>query len=292
MTLIDIEEYMLSAKTKFELDLDSYLDAYPAKYEPLWQAVRYALASGGKRLRPILSYMGAEFCGKTKDYVKHIALAIEMIHTYSLIHDDMPCMDDDDLRHGRACVHKVFGDGIAMLAGDALLNLAFETLLSVDGDRTHKAAAYISRAGGMCGMVGGQCLDMNNLGNIGYADLEKINRLKTSALLRGALCGGAIAASCGESELKDLEEFAQYLGEIFQIVDDILDMTSDESTLGKSVGQDAKNGKITYASINGIDSAKEYIKQLNNKAKSALAKYGARGYALCALSDKLIGRAF
>ncbi|MDE5618374.1 MAG: polyprenyl synthetase family protein [Clostridia bacterium] len=290
--MIDIDEYLASAKSAFELDLNSYLDSYPAKFEPLWRAVKYAMAAGGKRLRPILSYLGAEFCGKSKDCVKYVAIAIEMIHTYSLIHDDMPCMDDDDLRHGRATVHKVFGEGIAMLAGDALLNMAFETLLSAEGECAKNAAKYISRASGMRGMVGGQCLDMNNRGDLDYDDLVAINRLKTSALLKGALCGSAIAAGCKDSEIADLEQFAEYLGEIFQIVDDILDMTSDEATLGKSVGQDEKNGKVTYASLNGIDSARQYIKELNKKAKSALAKYGDRAQALLALSDKLIDRAF
>ncbi len=289
-----ITEYLSAAKTRFELGLNQYLDSYPCKFRPLWDAVEYALASGGKRVRPALVYLGADFCGTDPAKVEHIAQAIEMIHNYSLVHDDMPCMDDDAMRHGKPSVHKAYGEGMAMLAGDALLNMAFERLLSVADINSYKAAAYIAEASGMCGMVGGQCLDLQNVdwADTDYESVAKINRLKTSALLRAALCGGAIACGCSDDELKSLETYALYIGEIFQIVDDILDITSDSATMGKEVNQDSKNGKSTYASIYGVDKAREYIKDLNSKAKSAVSAYGERGERLAALSDYLLCRAF
>ncbi|MDE6550735.1 MAG: polyprenyl synthetase family protein [Clostridia bacterium] len=289
-----ITEYLAAAKRQFEQGLAAYLKEYPCKYEPLWSAVEYALTSGGKRVRPALVYLGADFCGADAASVEHIAQGLEMIHNYSLVHDDMPCMDDDALRHGKPSVHKAYGEGIAMLAGDALLNMAFERLLSVEDVHSYKAASYIAKASGMCGMVGGQCLDLSNIGGVG-ADYEKIvaiNRLKTSALLRAALCGGAVACGCSGEELESLENYADCLGEIFQIVDDILDITSDSATMGKEVNQDCKNGKVTYASINGVNKARAYIKQLNDKAKGALSQYGVRADKLNAFSDYLLNRAF
>lgn len=250
------------------------------------EAMRYSLLSGGKRIRPILALAFCEACGGEALSALPFACAVEMIHTYSLIHDDMPCMDDDDLRRGRPTVHKAFGEGTAVLAGDALLNMAFE---HVEG----RAARYIARESGMRGMVGGQCLDLANSGGAGVdgaAWLDKINSLKTSALFRAALVGGAIAAGADEKLCHSLENYAEELGKVFQIVDDLLDALADESVLGKSAGQDAKNGKVTYVSLLGVEGAKARAEELNENCKSALLPYGERAEKLISLADELIKR--
>ena len=267
-----------SYKERFEKLLAKTLEDYPVKLSPVWDAVVYAVCAGGKRVRPALAYMGAEIAGGRAEDADSVALAVECIHNYSLIHDD--------LRRGRPTVHKAFGEGTAVLAGDALLNMAFE---HVEG----RAARYIARESGMRGMVGGQCLDLANSGGAGVdgaAWLDKINSLKTSALFRAALVGGAIAAGADEKLCHSLENYAEELGKVFQIVDDLLDALADESVLGKSAGQDAKNGKVTYVSLLGVEGAKARAEELNENCKSALLPYGERAEKLISLADELIKR--
>ena len=277
---------LASYKERFEKLLAKTLEDYPVKLSPVWDAVVYAVCAGGKRVRPALAYMGAEIAGGRAEDADSVALAVEFIHNYSLIHDDLPCMDDDDLRRGRPTVHKAFGEGTAVLAGDALLNMAFE---HVEG----RAARYIARESGMRGMVGGQCLDLANSGGAGVdgaAWLDKINSLKTSALFRAALVGGAIAAGADEKLCHSLENYAEELGKVFQIVDDLLDALADESVLGKSAGQDAKNGKVTYVSLLGVKGAKARAEELNENCKSALLPYGERAEKLISLAYELLKR--
>ena len=276
-----------SYKERFERILEEYLNAYPVKLSPVWDAVVYAVTAGGKRVRPTLAYMGAKIAGGVCEKADKVALGVEFIHNYSLIHDDLPCMDNDDLRRGRPTVHKAFGEGTAVLAGDALLNMAFEC---VSGEG--KAAKYIAVQSGMRGMVGGQCLDLANSSNAGVegeSRLDEINSLKTSALFKAALAGGAIAGGADDKLVAALEEYADCLGKVFQIVDDILDAQSSAEVLGKSVGQDEKNGKVTYVSLLGLDKAKEKAKAINEAGKTALA--GISGAEeLLTLADSLLSR--
>lgn len=276
-----------SYKERFERILEEYLNAYPVKLSPVWDAVVYAVTAGGKRVRPTLAYMGAKIAGGVCEKADKVALGVEFIHNYSLIHDDLPCMDNDDLRRGRPTVHKAFGEGTAVLAGDALLNMAFEC---VSGEG--KAAKYIAVQSGMRGMVGGQCLDLANSSNAGVegeSRLDEINSLKTSALFKAALAGGAIAGGADDKLVAALEEYADCLGKVFQIVDDILDAQSSAEVLGKSVGQDVKNGKVTYVSLLGLDKAKEKAKAINEAGKAALA--GISGAEeLLTLADSLLSR--
>ena len=275
-------------KERFERVLSDYLNAYPVKFSPVWDAVVYAVSAGGKRVRPALAYMGARIAGEEPEKVDKVALAVEFIHNYSLIHDDLPCMDDDDLRRGRPTVHKAFGEGTAVLAGDALLNLAFECIGGVG-----RAAAYIASQSGMRGMVGGQCLDLANSDNAGVegeSQLDKINSLKTSALFKAALAGGAIICGADEELVSSLELYADCLGKVFQIVDDILDAQSSAEVLGKSAGQDEKNGKVTYVSLLGIDGAMKAAYRINAECKRAIAKYGPRAEELTRFADYLADR--
>ncbi|MDE5755720.1 MAG: polyprenyl synthetase family protein, partial [Clostridia bacterium] len=236
-----MKELLAEYRSIFEEQLQEVLAQYLGDIRPVSDAVKYAVCNGGKRIRPILCYLGAEFCGKDFDCVKNLAVGIEMIHSYSLVHDDMPCMDDDKLRRGKPTAHVVYGEGMAMLAGDALLNMAFEVLLGGDFNKnTIEAVKYIAKMSGVSGMIGGQCLDLANESkeNFGIAELTRLNRLKTSCLIRGALVGSAISCGADKKEVKALEIYAENLGEIFQIVDDILDRTSTEQEIGKQVKQD------------------------------------------------------
>ena len=197
-------------------------------------------------------------------------------------------MDDDDLRRGRPTVHKAFGEGTAVLAGDALLNLAFECIGGAG-----RAAGYIASQSGMRGMVGGQCLDLANSDNAGVegeSQLDKINSLKTSALFKAALAGGAIICGADEELVSSLELYADCLGKVFQIVDDILDAQSSAEVLGKSAGQDEKNGKVTYVSLLGIDGAMKAAHRINAECKRAIAKYGPRAEELTRFADYLADR--
>ena len=277
----------------FESQLQEILVQYDCDIQPVSDALRYAVSNGGKRIRPILCYLGAEFCGKDADFVKNLAVGIEMIHSYSLVHDDMPCMDDDKLRRGKPTAHVVYGEGMAMLAGDALLNMAFEVLLGGDYDKNkHMAVKYIAGMSGVRGMIGGQCLDLANESkeNFGVKELTRLNRLKTSCLIRGALVGSAIGCGADAKAIESLEVYAQNLGEIFQIVDDILDRTSTEQELGKQVKQDIANDKKSVVDILGMDKAKEYIKKLEDEAVAKIDVFGAKSQKLIQLCKFLSNR--
>ncbi len=274
-----MKDKIKNIKKEFEVYLkDSlvYLDNVP---EPLATAVTYAL-EGGKRLRPILALFGAEFMQKDIKQVFEIALGLECIHNYSLCHDDLPCMDDDLLRHGKASCHAVFGEGMALLAGDGLLNLAFEFMLAKQNASIehYKAVAYISRMSGVHGMVGGQCIDMvtEELRDKSLAEVIKLNMLKTACLFKGALVGSIISLGASDEEVSALETYAEKIGLIFQIIDDILDITSTSDVMGKSVNKDNANNKITYISIVGMQDALLDIEKLEAEAIAAVEKFGTR----------------
>lgn len=283
----EIKALLLERAALVEGALTRLCDSDTGAPARLRESMRYSLLAGGKRLRPVLCLTAASHFGTDAEAVLPFACGIEMIHTYSLIHDDLPAMDNDDLRRGRPTVHKAFGEGTAVLAGDALLNMAFEC---VSGEG--KAAKYIAVQSGMRGMVGGQCLDLANSSNAGVegeSRLDEINSLKTSALFKASLAGGAIAGGADDKLVTALEEYADCLGKVFQIVDDILDAQSSAEVLGKSVGQDVKNGKVTYVSLLGLDKAKEKAKAINEAGKAALA--GISGAEeLLTLADSLLSR--
>ncbi len=246
----------------------------------LYRSMEYSLLAGGKRIRPILLLEFYKACGGDPQDVLLFAAAVEMIHTYSLIHDDLPCMDNDHTRRGLPSNHIVFGEDIALLAGDALLNLAFETMLSeqsiekVGAEKAIKAAHILARESGSTGMIAGQVIDLTHEGkNISLSVLKEMDHKKTGALIKAACLMGCVLADADEKELKAADFFAEALGLSFQIVDDILDVTADPSELGKPIGSDESNQKSTYVSIFGIEKSKELVEKLTKEAIQALGQF-------------------
>ncbi len=242
-------------------------------------AMNYSLSNGGKRIRPILVLEFCRLCGGNIDDAMNFACAIEMIHTYSLIHDDLPCMDNDDFRRGKPSCHKAYGEEYALLAGDGLLTLAFETAL-LDGngvlpENKIRAVRTLASLAGIGGMVGGQVLDLQAEKTApDYDKIKTIDSLKTGALIKAAVLLGCFAANVtDEAKLAAAQKYAECIGFAFQIVDDILDVTSDTETLGKPVGSDIKNEKVTYVSLLGIEASKQTVEQLTNEALEALKAF-------------------
>lgn len=266
----------------------------PAYDETLEKAMEYSLMAGGKRLRPVLLMAAADAVGKDGAAFLTTGCAIEMIHTYSLIHDDLPAMDNDDYRRGKPTNHKVFGDGIAVLAGDALLTLAFEVMLRQEGAAPETLVTVVSemsRAAGPYGMVGGQVLDLEGEGRrLDLAALRKIHMGKTGALFCAAIRSGAILAGAKEEELAALTLYAERFGLAFQITDDILDVTGDEAAIGKPVGSDVRNEKATYVTLTSLEEAKKLAKDAVNEAVAALDIFGERAAFLRDLALFLLGR--
>lgn len=259
----------------------------------LYDAMRYSLLAGGKRLRPILLLEICRLCGGDVEAAMPFACAVEMIHTYSLIHDDLPCMDNDDLRRGRPTNHKVYGEATAVLAGDCLLTSAFELMLEAQGvpeDRVLRATACLAKAAGGRGMVGGQALDMAGEGHaLSLAEVEELQALKTGALICAAAEMGCILAGGDEQVRCAVRRFAQKLGLAFQIRDDILDVEGDSATLGKPVGSDARSEKTTFVTLKGVEACQELVETLTAEAKEALAPLGG-GEFLCRLAETLVAR--
>ncbi|HHX58000.1 MAG TPA: polyprenyl synthetase family protein [Clostridiales bacterium] len=241
-------------------------------------AMNYSLQAGGKRIRPVLTLEFCRICGV--DYNKAIssACAIEMVHTFSLIHDDLPAMDDDDFRRGKFSCHKAFGEDVAILAGDALSARAFEIIVNdklLDSDTKIKLIQVLADAVGVNGMIGGQVIDMENesKNDLNNDDLTQMCLLKTGALLRAACKMGCIVAGADEKVIENADEFAKNIGLAFQIVDDILDVTSTQDLLGKPIGSDAQQNKTTFVALNGIDEAKNKAETLTNKALLILKEF-------------------
>jgi geranylgeranyl diphosphate synthase type II len=239
------------------------------------EAMAYSLKNGGKRIRPMLTLEFCRVCGGDPKAAIPFALGVEMIHTYSLIHDDLPCMDDDDMRRGKPSSHKVFGEANALLAGDGLLTLAFETVLSapeVSFEAKAKAGLELAKAAGCTGMIAGQVMDLANEGKaVGIDAVRNTDRLKTGELIMAAASLGCIAANADEEKIRAAREYCSDIGLAFQIVDDILDVTSSSEILGKPVGSDGENGKSTYVSLLGLEKSKALADELTEKAKSALS---------------------
>jgi geranylgeranyl diphosphate synthase type II len=271
-----------------ELNVESALD------KTLCESMRYSLMAGGKRLRPILLMAAADAVGaKGTDYLES-ACAIEMIHTYSLIHDDLPAMDDDDYRRGKLTNHKVYGAGMATLAGDALLTLAFEVMLRQSGatpENILQVVREMSVAAGPDGMVGGQALDLESEDKrISMETLRRMHMGKTGALFRAAIRSGAILGGASAIELSALTEYADNFGLAFQITDDVLDVTGDEAVIGKPVGSDEKNHKSTYVTLTSLEKAKALAKETVGDAVKALEPFGPEADFLRELVRYLVDR--
>lgn len=262
--------------------------------ENLIRAMEYSLMAGGKRLRPILLMAAADAINGAGEKFITVADALELIHTYSLIHDDLPAMDDDDYRRGKLTNHKVFGEATAILAGDALLTLAFEVVLrqeDVPPEILLNVLKEISIAAGVAGMVGGQAIDLRSEGvQIDLATLKLMHMGKTGALFKAAIRSGAILAQADNKKLNALTRYAEAFGLAFQITDDILDVTGDAKILGKATGSDAKNHKATYVSLTSIDEAKRLAKAAVDEALNALSDFGSEADFLRGLVQYLIAR--
>lgn len=269
----------------------------PLMQAGLFEAMRYSLLAGGKRIRPILLLEFCRLCGGDPCAALPFACAVEMIHTYSLIHDDLPCMDDDVMRRGRPSNHVVFGEAEALLAGDALQTLAFETMLSPESvraagaERAAAAAGVLARAAGARGMAGGQEIDLKSEGKrLSEEELRNMDALKTGALIRASAEAGCILAGADGKKRKAAELYSSSIGLAFQIVDDILDETESSEALGKPAGSDRWNNKSTYVSLMGVERAEETVRKLTQTAVSALKCFGPEGAYLAGFAEKLASR--
>ena len=260
----------------------------------LYDAMNYSLLAGGKRIRPILTLECCRLCGGTDTQALSLACAVEMIHTYSLIHDDLPCMDNDELRRGKPTNHMVYGEATAVLAGDGLLTAAFETALSaaayLPAQRVVEAVTALSQAAGPAGMVGGQALDMAGEGHaLTLPDVEELQKLKTGALISVAAELGVIAAGGGEEQRTAVRAYAQKLGLAFQIRDDMLDVTGDQEHLGKPIGSDAQSEKTTFVTLKGLEECGRMVERLTDEALEALSVFDDPWF-LEELARVLVGR--
>ena len=279
---------------KIEAALDQYTAECGSLHPELLAAMRYSLLDAGKRIRPILALEFCRAAGGHPEDAMPFACGVEMIHSYSLIHDDLPCMDDDDLRRGKPSCHIRFGEDTALLAGDALQPLAFETMLTrstVSPALTVKAAGVLAHACGAAGMVGGQVIDLQNEGkNVGMEDLRLMDSGKTGAIIKAACLMGVIVAGGGEDLSHIADVYAENIGIAFQITDDILDVTSDAATLGKPVASDIENDKSTYVSLLGLDKAREEAARYTALAVEAVAPLGEKAEFLAAFAQMLAER--
>ncbi|XGB41982.1 MAG: polyprenyl synthetase family protein [Nodosilinea sp. LVE1205-7] len=290
----DLSAYLTERRQWVEAALDRSL---PVEYpETIYEAMRYSLLAGGKRLRPILCLASCELVGGDRAIAMPTACALEMIHTMSLIHDDLPAMDNDDYRRGRLTNHKIYGEGVAILAGDALLSYAFEYIAAhtqaAPPDRVLQVLTGLGKAVGARGLVGGQVVDLASEGDpdVSLDTLNYIHRHKTGALLEISVTAGAILAGASIPQVEKLREYAQNIGLAFQIVDDILDITSTPETLGKSVGKDVNACKATYPSLWGLEESRRQADQLVESAKQALEEFGEKRQPLLALADYIVAR--
>ena len=282
------EAFLESKGRATELALAAYLDSWRDVPAALGEAVRYSLFAGGKRLRPALALGGCEAVSGGDAPPLGLACALEMIHTYSLIHDDLPCMDDDDLRRGKPTAHKVYGEALAILAGDGLLTMAFD-LLAQSGNA--EVVSEVARAAGVAGMAGGQAIDLENEGKtITLDQLVDMHRRKTGALIRAACRCGAMLGGAGQSELAMLTEYGEHVGLAFQIADDILDVTGDTQTLGKTAGSDQARHKATFPGAIGVERSQAMAEEVAGRARDALRGLDQRAEPLRKLALYVVRR--
>jgi geranylgeranyl diphosphate synthase, type II len=292
---MDLEHYHAELKSEVDRCLEQLLP--PEKHDPptIHRAMRYSVFAGGKRVRPVLVVAAGESVGGTRSTLLHLGAAIEMMHTYSLIHDDLPALDNDDLRRGVPTCHKVFGDAMAILAGDALLTRSFQVLAELPGVTDATRLAVIrelsAATGTMDGMIGGQVVDLESEGKeISAPILEYIHRSKTGALLTACTRCGALAAGASDGELRALTEYGRKIGLAFQIIDDILDRTASSEALGKTAGKDQKVKKATYPALYGIDASRRKAQELTAGALHEIAALDHRAEPLRELARFVCGR--
>ena len=297
MSDLDFSNWSQHIQTRTEAVLDSLLPASNIVPNKLHQAMRYATLGGGKRVRALLAHAAGEFCGADANKVDIGAASVEMIHAYSLVHDDMPCMDDDDLRRGKPSCHKQFDDATALLVGDALQSLAFQILSAPDflapKQQLHMVH-LLAVASGSRGMAGGQAIDLASVGQtLTQTELEQMHIHKTGALIRAAALLGAYSATEQDAErIHAINQYAQAIGLAFQVVDDILDAEADTATLGKTAGKDADSNKPTYVTILGLVRAKELAQALYQSAISPIQAYEHQGLRLMQLAQFITERGF
>mmetsp|Transcript_184 Transcript_184/g.488 ORF Transcript_184/g.488 Transcript_184/m.488 type:complete len:381 (-) Transcript_184:114-1256(-) len=296
-TQFDIKAYLVGKKTSVEKALDKAVQSECKETDKICEAMRYSLLAGGKRVRPALCIAACEMFGGTEEECMAAAVATEMIHTMSLIHDDLPAMDNDDLRRGMPTSHVKYGEDVAILAGDALLSesyahVAKATPKSVPADRIVEVIRILGDAVGPVGLAGGQVMDLECEGKSGVTmdDLRWIHRHKTGALLRAAVASGAVIGGATEAEVEACIKYAEMIGLAFQVADDILDCTQTAEQLGKTAGKDEATDKTTYVKLLGLDGAKAEAKRLADEAVKALEPFGERAAALKALAEYIVNR--
>jgi len=294
----DFQSWSAGIQQRTELALDKALPEANIAPNKLHEAMRYATLSGGKRVRALLAHAAGEFCRAEAHKIDQAAIAVEMIHAYSLVHDDMPCMDDDDLRRGKPSCHKQFDDATALLVGDALQSLAFQVLstphLHADAEHQINMIHLLAVASGSRGMAGGQAIDLASVGeSLSQTELEFMHIHKTGALIRAAALFGAYSATAlDEKRISAIDHYAQAIGLAFQVVDDILDTEADTATLGKTAGKDADSNKPTYVTILGLARAKVLAQELFDNAIEPLKSYGAEATRLVQLAQFITQRGF
>ena len=292
-----IAAYSATSQARVNAALESLFIAPGPELARLYEAMRYSVMNGGKRVRPLLAYAACEALGGEAEHANGAACAVELIHAYSLVHDDLPAMDDDDLRRGQPTTHKKFDEACAILAGDGLQSLAFSALLdprlnTADAETRLQMVSALALAAGPAGMVGGQAIDLGSVGlKLDQQALEYMHRHKTGALIEASVKLGALASGRAEKDqLKSLQAYAQAIGLAFQVQDDILDVESDTATLGKRQGADIARDKPTYPALLGLEEARQYALQLRDQALTALRPFDAAAEPLRALARYIVER--
>lgn len=294
---MDFKTMLKDRKKSFEKLIDNYFETENRPQKKIFESMNYSLNAGGKRLRPILLLEACSLVNENKEISNDFAIAIEMIHTYSLIHDDLPAMDDDDFRRGKPTNHKVYGEGIAVLAGDGLLNYAYEKMIASSlkhpersGDFL-KAIGEIAKFSGVYGMIGGQVVDLESENkSVGIETVDFIHKHKTAALIIASMRSGAIIGGANEKELSVITEYAEKIGLAFQIIDDILDIVGDQEKLGKDIGSDVDKNKSTYPSLLGLEESRSIARRLITESKDTIKFFGEKAEFLIELSDFLGSR--
>lgn len=293
---MDLKSYLIARTAEVDAALDAFLPKAKERPATIHAAMRYSVFAGGKRLRPVLCLAAAEACGGNPSNALAPACAVELMHTYSLVHDDLPAMDDDDLRRGRPTCHKVFGEGMAVLCGDALLTESFIVLARTSVTKRYNTRDYISElaeTGGSRKLIGGQVMDLEGEGKtLTKRDLVRIHEAKTAALLTTSLRLGGMTANATPAKLKALSDFGHSLGLAFQVIDDILDVTQSTEILGKTAGKDEAAEKSTYPAILGLEASRAEAGKLTRAAMNALDPFGKKGERLREIATHLLKREY
>lgn len=294
-TVSDFTTWAKVKQSRIEEVLDEVLPSEDQEPQKLHNAMRYSALGGGKRVRALLCYAAAELCNTDIAIADAAAAAVELIHAYSLVHDDMPCMDDDDLRRGKPSCHKQYDDATALLVGDALQSLAFDVLstpqLCANANQQISMLNILAKAAGSSGMAGGQAIDLSSVGKaLTQVQLETMHQLKTGALIQAAALLGASSGT--REQISAVQTYTENIGLAFQVIDDILDTEADTATLGKTAGKDADSNKPTYVTILGLDAAKVLADQLHKSAIAALAPFGNQALRLHELANFITQRSF